>query len=486
MRIQPINDLFEIPRTKHFVQTRSYNEQAVIVRRYWRSEPREGILPMQERERDIISYSDAQREAGPREILSLPPINAGGLSGRLTPTQRLGPLPEDRLDPPTSGQQYGGYSPADLQGIPRDYYYEAVPSTLGAHPDVLSGPLTSNPKRAYRQRRKDPSCDACRERKVKVRGISFVFGCWLTLYSVMPQKQQAVRNALAATFGVNSPKTPTVGCHRSSEKSSRILQHRADFRRQVQDLERQLQEVKAQLERLRNSENNSEETSRFSTSYSDPELPDVSRSPRRMLKARPPHDLSIARAHLSDVGRGILKPLIVPSALEHSPRTSATPSVLPPPDIVQPCLESYFECVQRRVPVVHWPTFCRNIQKLYSQDDNAERDRELVALTCAVLGLGAFFSPDTRIRARSEKLMQSAASQIDTWTDNIGLDQCLATFLLSMYMAENNTKSTSWVWLGAAIRIAQDKGLHVQGGTWSPIEGELRKRIWWSLYVSDR
>lgn len=258
------------------------------------------------------------------------------------------------------------------------------------------------------------------------------------------------------------------------------------FDRQVQDLERQLHDVKAQLERLRSFEHTSDDSARFNTSHSEPELPDVSRSPRRMLKARPPHDLSIVRAQLSDVGRGILKPLITPSVPNNVDRNLPVLSVLIPPDMVQPCLESYFECVQRRFPIVHWPTFYSNLQNLYSQDGSIEQERETVALSCAVLGLGALYSPEIQIRERSEKLMQAAASQVDTWTDKVGLDQGLTCLLLSIYMSENNTRSTGWVWLGSGIRVAQDKGLHVQGGAWSSVEGELRKRIWWSLYVCDR
>lgn len=115
----------------------------------------------------------------------LPPV---ALSGP-TPMPGIYSQPYEQV-PITPSYGHHGYS----DHLRSDRPGPGTPSM--SHAQISTAALQAQ-KRAYRQRRKDPSCDACRERKVKVSVVVYVHivlgaECW---HSAMPPILRVAPNA---------------------------------------------------------------------------------------------------------------------------------------------------------------------------------------------------------------------------------------------------------------------------------------------------
>jgi Fungal specific transcription factor domain len=250
-------------------------------------------------------------------------------------------------------------------------------------------------------------------------------------------------------------------------------------------------DARQQLERSRIKESKIDPSANFSADGADhllSEMPSVGRSPRRMLKARTPQDLAYARAQLSDFGRGLLKPPVTgaQSMLDRqNPRDLELPP-LPARSDADQYLSFYFECIHRQFPVLHWQTFHHQYGEAFDGAATHTMPPEWIAVLFVVLACGALSTRDPSRMPQAQDFLTRAVSTINFWEDDVSINQAVVAFLASIFLAEVNRKSASWIWLGSALRIAQDLGLHVQGGQWLPIEGQMRKRIWYSFYVWDR
>jgi hypothetical protein len=140
-------------------------------------------------------------------------------------------------------------------------------------------------------------------------------------------------------------------------------------------------------------------------------------------------------------------------------------------------------------PVVHWPSFQHEVNQVYTSKSFQGISQEWIGLFFAIMACGSLQNPQKPVgspgMANGTSYYDIATRMIDPFRQNVSVVQGSVAFLLTVFAMESNMKSTAAMGLATSVRLVQLLRLDSEADK-NPLEVEMRRRLWWSVYALDR
>ncbi|KAF1933328.1 uncharacterized protein M421DRAFT_415666 [Didymella exigua CBS 183.55] len=152
--------------------------------------------------------------------------------------------------------------------------------------------------------------------------------------------------------------------------------------------------------------------------------------------------------------------------------------------IASTLIDAYFQEYHCVYPFVHEATFRAQYHEIVPRPTKRSWDM----LYHAILALGAWSLNKDRV-GLEDYLYRRALTlgQHESVFETANLTSIQALILLSNLSQKRNAPNTGWNLLGLAVRNALSVALHRELPHWniSLMEREIRRRVWWGLYIFD-
>ncbi|EPX75151.1 transcription factor [Schizosaccharomyces octosporus yFS286] len=180
------------------------------------------------------------------------------------------------------------------------------------------------------------------------------------------------------------------------------------------------------------------------------------------------------------------------SCLDEQPEDpfEAIRSELPPPEVAQTYVDTYFKTFNTELPVLTRKDFEKKFgPAVWYRHHDGSMDVTKFALYTTVLCLGCIASGEDEWHLiRAKALYMNVIDVKMKVNQNMSFDTLLVTFLSSIYFSAICQPNYAWLSLGVVIRMAQTLGLHRNSSMWSinKEDAEEKARVFWLIYIMDR